>query len=197
MALLIFVNICMEPYFYKLNRDIFSKEIKTKIVNFTFNNLDKFISYKSQQINYEDGNNFYSRSGILLSEEIQTLINSCSLQCFPVIMLHKPNTKVAKHIDDPNGRNCVLATPLYPETNYSPTWFWKKEGRFNDWQIKQLKLLATCHFDDMLPAFLNTQEIHSLENLDTYRINLQLCFKEPFNIVVEKYKNNELFNFSP
>jgi len=190
------VNRDMEPYFYKLKQDIFSKDLKDYIVNFTFNNLDKFISYKGKKVNYEDGNNFYLGSALQDSSEITEVIRSCNLDCFPVIMMHKPNTKVIKHVDDPNGRNCVLSTPLYPNESYSPTWFWKGEGTFVEWQFKDLELLATCEFDDMMPAFLNTQKIHSLKTLDSYRINLQLCFKESFEVVVEKYKNNNLFNFS-
>jgi hypothetical protein len=191
------VNRGMEPYFYKLKQDIVSKDLKDYIIDFTFNNLDKFISYKGKKVNYEDGNNFYLGSALQDSKEINKIIQSCSLDCFPVIMLHKPNTKVIKHIDDPNRRNCVLSIPLYPRLSYPPTWFWKEEGNFVEWQFKDSELLATCNFDDMFPAFLNTQEIHSLKTLDSYRINLQFCFTEPFEIVVEKYKKNKLFNLLP
>lgn len=183
----------MEPYFYKLKKDIFSKDLKDFVVDRSLNNIKKFVAYVSKENKCRDGNNFYFGNMITGHPEIIKVVNSCKLKCYPVVFLHNPNTQVIKHVDDPNKRNCVLITPLYPTENYSPTWFWEKKGTSVDWQKNELPLLATCDFADMMPAFLNTQMVHSLETFDSFRLNLQLCFNEPFEKVVDLYKQNILF----
>jgi hypothetical protein len=184
----------MEPYFYKIEKDILTTELKDFIVEKSLDNKNRFIPYRSRAHKYVDGNNFYFGSLITQHPEIIKVVASCSIKCYPVILLHKPNTRVIKHVDDPNKRNCVLSIPLYPKENYSPTWFWEKEGSSIDWKDKPLKLLATCNFANMQPAFLNTQIVHSLDTFDSYRLNFQLCFNDPFEKVVELYKQNKLFN---
>ena len=183
----------MIPYFYRLKEDIFSDELKEYVVKNSLENVNKFVAYAGTKSNLVDGNNYYYGPMINEHPEVKKIKDSCTLSCFAIVMLHKPYTKVLKHVDDPNKRNCVLATPLYPKENYAPTWFWKPEGEFVDWQKKELELLATCEFSDMKPVFLNTQEIHSLQSTHDYRINLQLCFDEPFDFVVKKYQEGTLF----
>jgi hypothetical protein len=183
----------MNPYYYDIEEDIFSEDLKQYVIKNSLANTDKFIAYAGALNKLIDGNNFYFGNMISQHPEIIKVVNSCTLKCYPVVLLHKPNAKILKHVDDPNKRNCVLITPLYPNENYTPTWFWKKEGGFLDWQKNELELMATCSFPNMKPAFLNTQQVHSLETSDSYRINLQLCFDDPFEAVVSKYIAGELF----
>lgn len=184
----------MEPYFYKLSVSLLSDKLKEKIINISKENLKDFLSYKGQRTGKEDGNNFYF--GKLLNEEpeIDQLIRTCSLECFPIIMLHYPNTKVIRHIDNPNKRNCVLITPVFPIEDYAPTWFWEPVGAFDTWEDQKLSPAATCDFVDQSSVLLNTQKTHSLESKDSFRINFQLCFEDSFETVVSRIKNKTLFS---
>jgi len=183
----------MEPYFYKLSNSVLSDDLKEKIINISKENLKDFRTYKGQRTGKADGNNFYF--GKILNEEpeIDQLVKSCSLECFPLIMLHYPNTKVLRHIDNPNKRNCVLLTPVFPTENYTPTWFWDPVGEFDTWEDQILSPVATCNFEDDNSVLLNTQLPHSLESGNSFRINFQLCFEDSFDTVYEKLITNTLF----
>ncbi len=180
----------MQPYFYTCHEKILSKDFEEYLIKDSFENLNSHKEYRDLKYGLTDGNRFRKINEF---EEIQKIINSLTLQSFPVVLMHKPFTKVTKHIDDQNKRNCVLSIPLYPKFNYPPTYFWKQEGSYRDWQTKPLELLAICNFENMMPTFLNTQIVHSLETFDSYRFNLQFCFNEPFEYVVDLYKRNLLF----
>ena len=190
----------MIPYFYKLQSTLISEELGDKVVKIALDNLDKFVSYKGQKTGKEDNNNYYF--GPLLSQEpeIQRLVDSCTLECFPIIMLHRPNITVIKHVDNPNRRNTVLSIPLFPKGGYSPTWFWKPKEPFEKWSLFEkleeieLELVATVEFTDNMPVLLNTQKVHSLDNLtDSFRVQIQLCFSDSFEAVYEKLRTNTLF----
>jgi|694.fasta_scaffold59639_6 hypothetical protein len=183
----------MSPYFYKLSHSLISDTLKEKIIKLSNEQLDDFVSYKGQRTGKADGNYFYF--GKLLNEdpEIVSLISSCTLTCFPIIMLHHPNTKVLRHIDNPNKRNCVLLTPVFPTVNYTPTWFWNPKGPFEGWEEEELTPAATCEFENMNSVILNTQQPHSLQTTDSFRMNFQLCFEDSFEIVVSRVQTNTLF----
>jgi hypothetical protein len=190
----------MIPYFYKLQSTLISEELGDKVVKLALDNLDKFVSYKGQKTGIEDNNNYYF--GPLLSQEpeIQRLVGSCTLECFPIIMLHRPNIKVIRHVDNPNRRNTVLSIPLFPKGSYSPTWFWKPKESFEKWSLFEkleeieLELVATVDFTDNMPVLLNTQKVHSLDNLtESFRVQIQLCFGDSFEAVYEKLRTNTLF----
>jgi hypothetical protein len=105
-----------------------------------------------------------------------------SLECFPMIVLHKPNTKVVKHTDDPYKRNTVIITPIHPAIEYPPTYFWNED-----------KIVDTCYFSKGSSIFFNTQHTHSLNNdSNEYRFNLQICFDEDFETVLKLYQNSML-----
>lgn len=194
------------PYFHKLSRRILSKEFEQKVIDLTFQHLDAIVAYKAKQSGLEDGNNYLDKPQLESEPEIQALLGSCALRCYPLLMVHKPNVSVRKHVDDPVGRNCVLIHPIYPKENYSPTQFWRiknatptlfakiKNSRLQDWDAAQLEQAAVCDFADGMPAFVNTQKIHSVSNNDTYRINFQLCFADSFERVVDRFVNGTLFN---
>ena len=99
--------------------------------------------------------------------------------------MHKPNSEVIKHKDKKVGRDTVLMMPIHPITNYPSTNFWNQDKE---------NLITICEFTDNNSVFFNTQEIHSLHNNnDEYRINLQMCFEEDIQTVVDMYEADKLF----
>lgn len=183
----------MSPYFYKLSYSILSDTLKEKIISLSKENLKDFVSYKGQRTGIEDGNNFYFGKLLNNELEIKNIVDSCTLTCFPIIMLHYPNTKVIRHVDNPNKRNCVLITPVFPKEDYTPTWFWNPIGEFDTWEDQNLKPVSTCNFENQNSVLLNTQQPHSLTSNDSFRINFQLCFENSFADVYEKLRQNTLF----
>lgn len=175
----------MKPYFFDLNTRLFSEELLSEIKELVDNNLDFFVEYKFGEDDQTDGNNYYYQNKLNDVNELQTIIKKCSLKCFPMIVLHKPNSQVIKHIDDPYERNTVIITPVHPKDDYSPTHFWNND---------ETEIVATCNFKQGQSMLFNTQKMHSLNNdSDEYRYNLQICFDEDFETVLKLYQENKLF----
>lgn len=178
-------------FFHNLNVDILTPEFKLEILTFSKKNLDKFNAYKSMYTRLPDGNNYYKGTFLDLHSEIKNLKHRISLKFFPIIMLHYPNTTVKKHVDDPNKRNCLLSCPIYPKFNYAPTFFYTNPKNILD--IANSELAAIANFDKGYPVLLNTQEVHGLWSGNDFRINLQLCFEERFDIVKGKIITDKFY----
>ena len=177
----------MLPYYLNLNKRLISDELSLTLLETAKNHIDDFIDYKGQATGIKDGNSYISPfkyPDMFSHDEIKELTNSCTLKFYPIFMMHRPNTKVDVHADDPNSRNSVIITPLFPKENYVPTRFWEK-GNTNP--------VAVCHFDNFNSTLVNTQMYHDLENIDSYRFNLQFCFKEPMAEVAHLYETGKLF----
>jgi len=175
----------MSPYFFHLKKSLIIEETKKQIYDLTFKYIDSFISYKSQAHNREDGNNYLSPKELRDILELRLLIDSLSIKAFPLILMHKPNSKVVRHKDDPNKRNTVIIIPISDINEYTPTFFWHN--------LETMRPSAICNPTEKGIIF-NTQKYHSLSNnKDSYRINFQLCFNEPFDHIVELYENDKLF----
>ena len=176
----------MTPYFYNIEKQLFSSELLNELESFVLSKLDSFLEYRGgaggiKQGNF--GNDYYYSEDLKAIPEIKSFIKNCHLECFPMIVLHKPNGKVIKHVDDPNKRNTVIITPIHPAVGYSSTKFWQDD-----------KCVAVCEFNIGSSTFFNTQKTHSLtNNSNEYRFNLQLCFDEDFETVLKLYHNNMLF----
>ena len=172
----------MTPYFYNIEKQLFSSELLNELESFVLSKLDSFLSYQLGN-GKTDGNNYYYAEDLKAIPEIKSFIKNCHLECFPMIVLHKPNGKVIKHVDDPNKRNTVIITPIHPAVGYASTKFWQDEN-----------YVAVCEFNIGSSTFFNTQKTHSLtNNSNEYRFNLQLCFNEDFETVLKLYHNNMLF----
>jgi len=172
----------MTPYFYNIEKQLFSSELLNELESFVLSKLDSFLSYQLGN-GKTDGNNYYYAEDLKAIPEIKSFIKNCHLECFPMIVLHKPNGKVIKHVDDPNKRNTVIITPIHPAVGYASTKFWQDEN-----------CVAVCEFNIGSSTFFNTQQTHSLtNNSNEYRFNLQLCFDEDFETVLKLYHNNMLF----
>jgi hypothetical protein len=174
----------MTPYFYKFDQQLFTNNLISEIDSFVLNRLDEFIAYESDH--EKDGNNYYYSKDLKEISEIKSLIKKCSLECFPMIVLHKPNSEVIKHKDDPHKRNTVIITPIHPASGYTSTYFWDN--------IHDENPVTTCDFTKGVSTLFNTQKIHRLiNNTNEYRFNLQICFDENFDTVLNLYQNNILF----
>lgn len=178
----------MIPYFYKLDKPVFSQETVKGVSDFVLANLDKFQAYYYDDGKTPDGNNFYAYQALLDFPEIHNFRENSVLKCFPMVVLHKPNTSVIRHTDDPNKRNTVILTSIFPEADYAPTFFWKNST--DDEPVATLKINSG---DSVI---FNTQQFHSLVNVDTYRFNLQMCFDEDFDTVLKLYQTDNLFKKS-
>ena len=177
----------MLPYYLNLNKRLISDELSEILSETAKNHIDEFRDYKSQNFGVTDGNSYIAgprHAEFFNHNEIKELKKVCTLNFFPIFMMQKPNTVVKIHADDPNGRNCVIITPLFPKVNYVPTYFWEKD---------KTEPVAVCHFDNFNSTLVNTQILHNLENIDSYRINLQFCFTEPMEEVAQLYETGQLF----
>lgn len=172
----------MIPYFYNIDKQLFSSALINELETFVMNKLDSFVEYQGDDGEI-DGNNYHYSKELKDIPEIKSLIKRCSLECFPMIVLHKPNSEVIKHVDDPYKRNTVIITPIHPAKDYPSTKFWKDD-----------KCVAICDFNKGSSIFFNTQQIHSLtNNTNEYRFNLQICFDEDFETVIKLYQLGMLF----
>ena len=172
-------------YFFDLGTTLLTEEEKKSVINLAEKNLTNFIPYQSMADGAVDGNEFLPANFLLSSKEVWKLLKNCKIQCFPMIIKHAPGTEVLRHIDDPNKRNTVISIPLCP-VDYSPTYFWES--------ISSTEPKATATFPNMNACLLNTQAIHNLVNQSkTVRLNLQLCFKEPFVQIKNKILNKEFW----
>jgi hypothetical protein len=179
----------MLPYYLNLNKRLISDELSETLLEIAQQHIDDFTDYKGQLTGLKDGNSYiasFRHPELFNHSEIEDLKKSCTLDFFPACMMHRPNTKVDIHSDDPNGRNCVIITPLFPKVNYVPTRFWSNTN-------SKPTLVAVCDFSDFNSVLVNTQIHHDLENIDSYRFNLQFCFSEPMEMVAQLYQTGKLF----
>jgi hypothetical protein len=174
----------MTPYFYKFDKPLFTDNLILQVKELVENKLDKFIAYESDE--EKDGNNYYYAKDLKEISEIKSFIKNCHLDCFPMIVLHKPNSEVIKHIDDANKRNTLIITPIHPDAGYTSTYFWNSKTDTDP--------VAICDFAKGCPVLFNTQKMHSLvNNTNEHRFNLQLCFNEDFETVLNLHRHNMLF----
>ena len=174
----------MLPYFLNLNKRFISDDLAKTILTLAEKNKKHFIHYRMQSTGLPDGNAYLTLRAPFTIPGIEKIKSSCSLELLPLVMMHVPNVVVDKHIDDPNKRNCLLITPLSPKENYVPVHFWEEDG---------LEPAATCEFEKFNSAIINTQVLHELTNGNEYRFNLQFCFNESFDEVIDLYQKGILF----
>jgi len=178
----------MLPFYYlNLNKRLISDALSETLLEIVHQHINDFIDYKGQEGGKKDVNSFISlfrHADLFKHNEIEELKKFCTLNFFLTFVMHRPNTIVDIHIDDTNGINCVIITPLFPNVNYVPTYFWERG---------KIEPVAVCHFDNFNSTSVNTQHYHNLENNDTYRFNLQFCFTEPMEVVAALYQKGELF----
>lgn len=82
----------------------------------------------------------------------------------------------------------MIIQPLHPRVGYSPTLFWTHYAATDP--------VAVADFDDGFAKLVNVQEIHSLDNTSSEpRLNIQLCFAEPFEEVKALWEQGKLFSW--
>lgn len=174
----------MNNFFHKLECKILSENQEYEIEKFSFLHLDKFIAYRSKASSLQDGNYFLTGQILYSNQAIRDTILKIKIPCTPAILMHKPNTKVFRHIDEPKNRSCSIINPIYPKENFTPTVFYKS---LND------TVGYNCNFTDRMPSLINTREFHELETGSDYRINFQLSFSQDFATILGMIKDNTLF----
>jgi hypothetical protein len=174
----------MEPYFYNLENHLFSID-ERKVIETTFrDNIQKFTAYIDFRGDIDD-NNILKHRELSSNKSISRILSSLNIRPRSIIgLMHKPNTILKRHIDD--TRHGVIICPIYPlPGHYTSTDFYKLYSDNN--------YTCSCIFPDNIPAIINTQEIHSVNNINDYRFNLQFCFNEDFSYLVQQYKQGKLF----
>jgi hypothetical protein len=175
----------MLPYFFNLETSLFSFEEKDEILEIANKNRKNFIGYVSKK-GFKDGNDLWKGDELSTLPCIKNYLDSCNIEVFAMLVRHAPGITVIKHIDEPNRRNCAIATPIRPFFDYSPTYY------FSD--RESVTPIATATFPNLNSCLLNTQEVHALRNYSKEtRINVQLAFNESFDVVCDLIKNNRLF----
>lgn len=175
----------MDPFFYKLPYRLLDDATENLLVQKAMENPDEFFAYKGQRTGKEDGNYIFVRGFLREVEGVQRLMKACTVECYPLVMRQSPNTPGPIHIDNPNGRNCVIISPLLPKIDYVPTQFWES--------FDSTVPLATADFSDRMPALINTQKLHNINNNNNLRMNFQLCFEKSFNEIRNLLIDEKLF----
>ncbi len=175
------------PYFHKLSNHLIDNETRSILVSHALAKSDEFFAYKGQRTGNEDGNYIFVRGFLREVEGVQKLMRACTVECYPLIMKQHSNLKGPIHVDNPNGRNCVIITPLIPEKDFVSTNFYTS--------FEDAVPVASVDYSDGLPALINTQRLHNLNNNDNLRMNFQLCFENSFNEIRNLLLENRLFVF--
>lgn len=173
------------PNYQKLSFNLLTDDQKKVLVEKSLTDDDKFFAYTGQRTGKPDGNYIYIRGFLRETDFVQNIVRSCTIDCYPLVMKHYPGTPVPIHVDNPNGRNCVIITPLIPEQGYVPTLFWKS--------YDATEPCDSADFSDGGSILVNTQVLHSLTNNDNLRMNFQICFEKSFNEVRDLLLEGKLF----
>lgn len=175
----------MLPYYFKLSHRLILEHEKTFVSDIALKRLDKFFMHNTKKYG-SSGNNILWKQDIEDINVINYVKNNTLLPHWALIIMHTPNAHVTRHRDIPNDRDTILTIPIYPSENYAPTLYFRDSA--------QIEPEAICNHSDKMPSFMNTNEPHEVRNGDTYRLNIQLCFKQNIYEIVEIYNQGKLFS---
>ena len=163
-----------------------SKELKDKIFKRCYND---------QAIREEDciGSKFFDRNKSLADEffnsdpEAIAMENKFTLpRIHKSLLYYRPKTNAEMHTDAMPGRISVMCWPVYPNTNYPPILFWEKDQNGNPYKVAEAGA-------DGVPFIFNATKLHSVDSVSEPRINLQISFYEPIELIAQLIKENRLF----
>lgn len=174
----------MLPYFYKLEKKLVSEELLQTFRNIALKNIDQFTTHIDDNGN-SDGNNYLYHEDLQNFPEINQLRKRSNIDFYIILYMHKPNSVVVKHRDNPKYRKTNIIHPLLPLEEYASTMFYESYEH-------QTPII--CEYKNDLPVILNLSKFHSVNNNNNYRINLQFSFKEDFDTLVNLYKDQKIFN---
>jgi len=185
-------NLRMKPYFYQFDSHLLDRHARDSILSVAKKYADNFIDYVGINATVTDNNGILSGKYMPtykndISQSAHTLLDSIAIPYYPIIIRHKPNVVVPKHIDDAhNKRFCVISIPLAPINDYPPTLYWNKDDLNTP--------VAIAEYIDHKPCLLNTEQLHSVENTSNVdRLNFQICFGLQFETVIDLIYNKKLF----
>jgi len=164
------------PYFHQLKSRITTAAWDQDILDYAAVNHDQFY-----QIPYGlgwDGNQLLRIDRESDLPWLEILRNQMPLSVTKFVLVrHDPGCRVMPHRDRNPMRSTVIATAITPRQHYADTVFWQGDQE-----------VARCCWSDQ-SVILDTQQTHSLENGLETRISFQLCFREPFDTVVNLMEN--------
>jgi hypothetical protein len=139
------------------------------------------------------GPDFFNRSLSLANDVFDSdpegiaLENKFTLPCIHRSLLYyKPGDDAKMHIDAMPGRISAMCWPVYPDTKYPPIFFWEKDQDGNAYKVASAG-------GDGVPFIFNATRLHSVEISSIPRINLQVSFYEPIELIAQLIKENRLF----
>jgi hypothetical protein len=154
-------------YYFSCTRQILSNDTKNVLTEFCYENVNQFVAHPLRRCPGKfSGNDFIRLADIPSSIRglLQGLRTGLNIDIHPMLAKQDPKRQVERHTDQ---RTSVLIIPLYPTINFDPTLFWA--------DFESELPVAQCNYDNSLPALLNTQKIHSVNNTsDDYRFALQI-----------------------
>lgn len=171
----------MAPYYHDLGRRLISAELTATLTDLARQCRREFVEYKTAAGGRSDGNNFLAGARLAALPAVEDLVSAMTRPCQPVLMLHPAGTVVMRHVDDANGRNSVLITPLWPVEDFPPTRFYVESA-----------LAAECHYPSGNTCLINTQICHDVAVSDKPRLNFQLGFNEPFEKILGLLQEDRL-----
>ena len=176
----------MLPYFIPMPDLALSDSLKDKIFERCYND---------RAIREDDciGSEFFNRNKTLADEFFNSDPESIALENkFTLPRIHKsllyyrPKTNAEMHTDAMPGRISVMCWPVYPNADYPPILFWEKDQDGNPYKVASAG-------EDGVPFIFNATRLHSVEISSIPRINLQVSFYEPVEIINQLIKENRLF----
>lgn len=182
----------MHPYFYNLSDQLLTPQDKVDLTTYFSGYKDAFYQYKNAEGVHDDNRIYSSFENLTQPAVIKIRKRLLVRTSFVVGLMHQPNIQLIRHMDEKKERSTVIICPLHPIPEfYTPTRFYKLR---KDWKVfNDSDLDAICTFPNGVPAIVNTQQVHDLENGNNYRFNLQFCFKESFDEIVNLYLTGKLF----
>lgn len=193
----------MLPYFYKLNKVLLSTETKENLAQYCIENRDTVFKPTPFRWPSDIANKFddpyykgllynrqlFKRNIVSKYPEILNLIDSCAIPPTDIkLFLTPPNTSVGRHRDVTPSRVTALCIPISPSSNYSSTHY-----HLDIDPDKEPSPVSTITYEDMMPVFLNTMELHSVDMSENHRISFQLGFEQSIQELVTMWQNNTFF----
>jgi hypothetical protein len=176
----------MLPYFIPMPELAISDELKDKIFSRCYND---------KSIREDDcvGTEYFNRNLRLAKEVFDIEQEAIELEnrftiprVHKSLLYYKPGDTAEIHVDAMFGRVSVMCWPIFPKVEYHPLVFWEKNDQGTPYKVTEVGLDGT-------PFIFNATKLHSVGINTIPRINLQVSFYEPIELIAQMIKENRLF----
>jgi hypothetical protein len=174
--------------FYQFNYRIISDNVTNDLITFAKEETTFFhkLWYRTKQNTKESqGYQVCVMTDLIFKfPEIVNIIEKFTVKPSQVALVRQlKNTTAFIHTDGNLQRKTVLATPLTPLGDFSPTLFYKTNNTDS--------LYQSCNYLNNCSAFLNTQKFHSVITSDQERLNFQFAFNMPYTKAISLVLDNK------